>query len=540
MSRILIPTSVILFAAGCTEFELKSSTGTDGDLFGDCTPAISLSPSEINFGELKVVNGDQATQAIQIINDGDCTLNISDVRLEDDVLGVFEEGAISTPVLEPGGIASITVTFVPVTDATSNARLVFASDDPDDPTASVKLNGDGIAPKIQVSPRDYDFGSIYVGCEIIQPITIKNVGRDDLVVDNFSYLSASVDFTFNANEYTSNGSDANGRLPWTLAPDAEIDTYVTYYPLDEYDDDGFLYVYSNDPFTNGGETLVTQTGDGDILGENTDTFEQPLQAESDILFAVDKSCSMSDDIASVQSNFKAFTGTLEGLDADYRVAAIVQDSGQVYGGTPYIDQDNAEDAVDIITEMLSGPYGGATEMAFTLLYNAMGTGSGYPGSWIREDAKLNLVGVSDEPEQSTRLSWEDYVAYFQSLKEDEDDLVMHAIGGDYPSGCGGNAAYTGFYEAVAATGGIFLSICAEDWASSLTELAEQSAASLNIFDLSQVPVPETIVVEVNGAEVHRGWDYEPDGNAVVFEEDETPEGGSIIEISYVLMSDCDF
>ena len=44
---------------------------------------------------------------------------------------------------------------------------------------------------------------------------------------------------------------------------------------------------------------------------------------------------------------------------------------------------------------------------------------------------------------------------FQGLKTNPDDVVFHAIGGDYPSGCGGNDAYTGMYEASVATGGLF-------------------------------------------------------------------------------------
>ena len=42
------------------------------------------------------------------------------------------------------------------------------------------------------------------------------------------------------------------------------------------------------------------------------------------------------------------------------------------------------------------------------------------------------------------------------------------------------------------------------------------------------------VVTVNGASITRDWHYEPSGNAVVFSPDATPEGGSLIEIDYVV------
>lgn len=539
MNRSLLPLSVALLNFGCSEFDLKSAGDGDGDQSGDCAPQILLQPAEINFGQLKVVDGVSNTQSVQITNEGNCTLELDDIYLDGDTLNVYSMGSLSTPVLEPGAIASVAITFAPVTDATNEARILVESNDPDDPIAGVKLIGDGIAPLLDLSPTEYDFGRIFVGCEVIQPITITNVGRDDLLIDSFSHNTQSIDFSFDAYEYIpSTGAEANGALPWTLGPDDSVDVYISYYPLDEFDDDSYLFVYSNDPFTP--EALAQQEGDGELYGENTDIFEQPLQAETDIVFAVDKSCSMGDDIANVIANFQSYTGTLEGLDADYRVAAVVQDNGSVSGSAAYISKDNADDGIQIITEMLGGSYGGSTEMAFTLFYNAMGTGSNRPGNWVREDAKLNLVGVSDEPEQSTMFSWDGFVDHFQSLKSDPDDLVMHAIGGDYPSGCATAEPYTNFYEATVATDGLFLSICASDFASNLTELAEQSAAALNIFDLTLTPVPETIVVEVNGVPDTNGWRYEEEGNAVVFDEDNIPEGGSIVEIDYVIMSDCDF
>ncbi len=67
--------------------------------------------------------------------------------------------------------------------------------------------------------------------------------------------------------------------------------------------------------------------------------------------------------------------------------------------------------------------------------------------------------VSDEPEQSVN-PYTYYVSLFQGMKADPDDVVIHAVAGDYPGGCGSASAGTGYYEATVATGGVFLSICA--------------------------------------------------------------------------------
>jgi hypothetical protein len=300
-------------------------------------------------------------------------------------------------------------------------------------------------------------------------------------------------------------------------------------------------ISSNDPYTP--EVMAVQEGNGEIYGTNLDLFEQPLKGSTDIIFAVDKSCSMSDDITNVQNNFGTFVSTLSGLDADYQVAAVIADNGCISGDDLYIDNSFSEaDAQSSITSMITatGSYGTNTERAFMLLEATLSEASsgGCNDGLVREDATLNLVGISDEPEQSVN-SYSYYVSLFQSLKSDPDDVIMHAIGGDYPSGCGSASAYTGFYEATVATGGLFLSICATDFGAHLEALAEGSAADLNSFELTEWPVPETISVKIDGITTTIGWEYNATDNAIDFDSDYVPEGGSTIEVDYSLYGDCD-
>ena len=149
-----------------------------------------------------------------------------------------------------------------------------------------------------------------------------------------------------------------------------------------------------------------------------------------------------------------------------------------------------------------------------------------------------MVGVTDEVEQSAN-PWSYYTALFQGFKRDPDDLIMHAIAGDYPAGCGGNEPGRGWYEATVATGGLFLSICAEDWASHLEALAEGSASDLSSFELTQWPVPATVSVQIDGVPSTTGWTYNSTDNSVDFDEDHVPLGGSTIEVQYALFGDCD-
>lgn len=533
MSRFTLLLGAVGLFAGCSEYDIKQDPDYQGDLHDDAAPDIEVTPSSVVFSSLEVVEGADEVQILSIKNVGLADLHIDDFELD---VGVpaYTLGAISSVVIPPEGNAEISVTFKPETSAVVEDAVLIYSDDPDEPVVEVPLTGEGIAPAIEVSPSGYDFGTVYIGCEHSQTLTITNVGNAPLLVDSFDFTAATEELSFNDNI-----EGIGIELPWELAPSEFVEVYVNYYPLDLVNDQAWLYISSNDPYTP--VAVAFQEGDGALYGENTDVYEQPIQAATDIIFAVDKSCSMDDDIRNVESNFGVFVDTLSGLDADYHVAAVVNDDGCVLGD-PWIDNSfSAAEAEDAITTMiaLGASYGNNTERAFSLLeacLDEIGSGGCNEGL-VREDAKLNLIGVSDEVEQSTK-SWSYYVSAFQELKEDPDDVVFHAIGGDVPGGCGTNEPYTGFYEATVATGGVFLSICATDWGAHLEALAEGSAAILDTFPLTQTPVPETIVVKVDGIKAGTGWEYIEASNSVLFWGEYVPEGGSTVEISYSLIGDC--
>ena len=140
------------------------------------------------------------------------------------------------------------MTFSPKTAQVIPDKVLIESNDPETPTAEVKLRGTGIAPKIEVSDSGYDFGSPFIGCENGQPLGIKNVGNADLVVDSINVNTAASDqFNVDLNEWE------NGKLPFTISPfsssSQEVEIYVDYLPLDTISDEAYVLVNSNDPAT---------------------------------------------------------------------------------------------------------------------------------------------------------------------------------------------------------------------------------------------------------------------------------------------------
>lgn len=522
-------TLLLLTLVGCSEYDIteKSNVLTDND--DGTAPDILVDPMLVDFGAVDVQEAVNPTQLITITNEGDATLELSSVVIDGDV--AFTMSAISAVAVPPGQSTTFTVTFAPESALTYTADVVINSNDPDEAQTLVELTGSGLAPMIEVTPTVYDFGTLYIGCEQQVPITIKNVGTADLEITDINYTSYAPDLSVE-------DISATEPFPWIIAPEGTKDVYVTYNPLDDQDDEGFLSVFSNDPVQS--EAKVTQTGAGTLYGNGLDVFEQPIQGRTDIIFTLDWSGSMSDDIARVQENFSVFISSLQSLDNDYQISAVVDDDGCVNGSDVFLDSTMDESDQQSIFDTMIQQSGGAmyTEMGFTLLEAATTSAalSGCNSGMIRDDAALAMVGVTDEPEQSPNL-WSVYVSLFQSLKRDADDLVMHAVAGDYPSGCGGNEPGTGWYEATVATGGLFLSICAEDWAGHLQALAEGSSQDLSSFELTDEPVEQTIVVRIDGVTTTVGWSYDAGDNSVDFQEGYIPEGGTTVEIEYDLLPD---
>jgi hypothetical protein len=539
MRRFTLMAVVGLTAAACNEYEIKETEETLADVDQDAAPDIAVDPVSISFDDVLAYDDGSApplveTRTVTITNEGEGDLHLGEILLED-TTGPYSWSNLSAILIQPGGEATFTVEFDPNTAGEVTNKIFINSDDPDEPVVEVEIFGNGIAPVIELTPSEFNFGTLYIGCDADETFTVTNIGTADLVVSDIAFNTASEDLIHDLNEAT------NGPLPWTLSPGEEKQVTVSNIPYDEFQDIAYLMVDSNDPYTS--TVMSTIEGTGLYFGKGTDVYEQPIKGTTDIIFAVDRSCSMYDDIENVQNNFDIFVDTMDALDADYHVAATVEDNGCINGSDLYIDRDfDPADAKATITTMinLGGSYGSNTERGFMLLESCLaniGSGDCNDGL-IRDDATLNLVGVSDEPEQSVN-NYTYYISLFQSLKDDPDDVIMHAIGGDYPSGCGSASAYTGFYEATVATGGLFLSICAVDWGSHLEDLAEGSTADLSSFALTQYPVPETIEIEVDGTTTTIGWTYNPSTNSIDFDSDYVPEGGSTIVINYALFGDCD-
>jgi len=518
MSRTFLVLS--LFSFGCME-QGFSNVGDKGDGDG---PEISVTPSFLDFGELGQ-DDEAVVQTFVVESVGATDLDVSGIEIAGNDASSFTILTESLSfTLPPGTSEEIEVAFLPFGAQDQLANAVVSSDDPDDGMVQVELLGAGSVPELEITPDPLDFGITYIGCDEENYIDLANVGTDSLTIQDIEFAGANFTMT---EDYA---------LPIELQPGELTTLTVVFNPDEEADYTAELKVTSNEPM---GQRTADQTGAGQYGAEYIDSWEIPSDPPSDIIFSVDQSCSMDDDQVRLANNFSKFISELSSYSNDWQIMVVNDDNGCNNTGilTPSVSSYESK-----FSQGVKSGGGWYTEALLTVGANAVEATDGGEcnDGFLREDAMLHIIQVSDEPEQSQWTSgetWDTLVQRMIDKKGSASNVKVSAIAGDYPSGCASADAGSGYYEAVAATGGVFLSICG-DWAttSNLQQLAEASI-NQDTFELTHDAVEETIEVQVNG-DVRSTWTYDSDANEVTFTE-KIPGEGDLVDISYAAHTVCD-
>jgi hypothetical protein len=368
----------------------------------------------------------------------------------------------------------------------------------------------------------------YVGCDNNNEVELENIGTDTLEIYEITHEGDAIRMS---------GTPA---LPLVLEP-GEVETvYFNFSPVGEVSEEAVLSVLSNEPLE---LREASQLGDGEFAAEYDDSWVVPEDPPSDILFFVDQSCSMDDDQARLAANFSTFISELNTYSEDWQIIVANKDTG--CNSTSGV---LTPDVPGYISRFQSGVSDGSdgawgffyTEAGLTVTSEAIeNTDVGECNyGFMRADAMLHIIMVSDEPEQSP-MAWSHYVDKVVAKKGSAANVKFSAIAGDYPvSTCASAEPGTGYYEAVTATSGVFLSICG-DWSDPAT-LSMLAAASVqqSAFELSATPVVDSVRVFVNGSERLSGWYFDGPTNTVYFESG-IPDEGDRIRITYGGLAVCD-
>lgn len=512
----------VLLLAGlgaCSEHGLDKVG--DGTTNGD-VPEIDVLPTRLDFGVSRP--GETEIRRFTIRNEGTVgsELEIESIELEGDgVFTILEE--FQPQVLGRDDEIEVEVHFAAEDLIEYAGRAKVRSNDADEEIVYVDLVASLRTPKLQISPDPLDMGTLWLGCAAEDVVYLSNVGNEDLVVGSLSLDGAG----FALPDLPD--------LPLLIQPGDSVPLPVLFAPEVEGDFTATLTATSNEPDE---IRQATQVGVASVVPERTEVFEVPLDPPVDILFYVDQSWSMEDDANNLAENFTFFIDRLGEIAPDWQVLVAIEDDGCTR--FPILAPGTGDYETTFLTAVTQGDGGVWTEAGLTIAANALdATGAGECNEgFVRPESMVHAILVTDEAEQSPN-SWDTYVNRMQEAVGDRGRFRISAIAGDFPAGCSTpeNSASpgSGYWEAVSATGGIFLSICS-DWWTHVDSLADVTLTR-DTFWLAYPPDPETLAVNVNGR-ARTDWSYDADGNAIVFSGEYLPIEGDVVEVTYTQLLVC--
>lgn len=520
-----------LGGVGCETVEpaFDAAPETGGD--GLSEVRWSVEPSSLDFGDVPL--GMIASGAVTLTNTGGSSFTLADLEPGTEA-AVFEyrEGKL----LLPGESTTIGATWIPTATAHLRATMELTLSGAEGLVGvPIDLEGLGVAPEASLDWEDRPFGQVGTGCPASRTVIVANDGKLDLHVESLDLVATS-EFSV---EYS---GVAKLAPPWTLQPGESRTVDINFLPGDIGDALATLTLASDDPLQ---PELALELSVTVVQGpEVRDIWVVPALADVESvtgLFAVNEvvNTTYRDRFA---HSLPTFFETLQGAGVPYRVAFVHSTIGVVDGVIPYIDETlSPADATTLALAMVAGASGDNDALLETL-------NLAIPANldWLSADgvswaeSELNLVGLDDDQEQSSGNATF-YLLQYESYKTDPTDVTVHGIGGDVPTGCGSAYPFTKFADAATATGGLFLSICAEDWTRHMHSLALAFLGEgSDGFALSAVP-PDSGVgleVQVDGVPVTTGWEYDVPSNTVYLAAESRPAPGAELRIYYTIEESC--
>jgi hypothetical protein len=282
------------------------------------------------------------------------------------------------------------------------------------------------------------------------------------------------------------------------------------------------YVYIQDNYIAGSD----DTGERDPIW--VDSFTQPSISNGvDILWVIDGSGSMRNDEPKILAGISDMLANLPMLNWRLMIISMTPSESAGNVSFPLLPGDTYMDALSMFSNNVTLGF----ELGFESVYQFM-TNNSYALSWMRSDAALLVVFVSDEPEQSTSVFPSVYD--FQTWIDTQRNEVKIASIVNLPpdeSVCNGytHTIGTRYIDIANLYGGQVIDICSDDWSQGVSDATNQITLRSH-YDLSMTPLnPDHIYVFVDGIEF-TGWGYNEVENRIYFSD--IPREESLVEIAY--------
>ena len=264
-----------------------------------------------------------------------------------------------------------------------------------------------------------------------------------------------------------------------------------------------------------------------------DSFVQPLSVNGvDILWVIDTSGSMGRFNSQLLASLETMMNNLP--ESGWRLAMISNSppSAGIEAQFPLVPGDTIADAEHMFNSMHKGPYEKGFDASYEYIVN-----NSYSSTWMRADAALLVVFVSDEEEQSTTSypNVSDYTAWYSQQRPSgvfmSSIVQLDATISLCPQYSSSFAVGKRYIDATNYYNGVVVDICDPDWSTGVTD-ASQQIDPFGHWELTHIPEDDSIVVFVN-EQVFTDWTYDSANNSVNFTV--LPDGGAWVEIGYRYM-----
>ena len=456
-------------------------------------------------------------------------------------------------------------------------------------TFNANLIGSSGQAKIAILPGEVKFGLVTIGCySKTYKVCVYNTGNAPLTISDIVMQNCSPEFKL---------KNVPG-LPKAVSSGVPLCFETVYAPQDTSQDDCTVQVKSDDQ----GSSVVTVglSGQGTYDSEQTDEFTQVSGQSVDILFIIDDSSSMCDKQDRMIAAYADFVNNADVWKNDYHIGLIDLNvlnnaiMGKLNRGNPnpparYLTPqtpdgktkyqsmanmdctgdapwakggmdnatDNQESGLEAAQLALSAPMTTETGIACNADTDCTGnktlcgdpktcpyycidkTCGGWNKGFVREDAQLECIVLSDEEDQSpSAVSF--YIDFLKNIKGYYNTSMFHWHSIVGQSSGSSSCAQEGkrYNETSQQTNGLVGDICDTSFAPTMNSIGKIAFGLKVQFFLTRLADPPTVTVKVAGKQCSSGWKYDSTSNAVLFDSKNPgdacsqPQPGDLIQIHY--------
>ncbi|NUM87771.1 MAG: VWA domain-containing protein [Bdellovibrionales bacterium] len=299
-----------------------------------------------------------------------------------------------------------------------------------------------------------------------------------------------------------------------------------------------------------------------ILPDGTAVYQGNVANNKvDVLWVIDNSGSMLTKQQNLATSFDSFADVFVTKNFDFNFAIVTTDTratpvgqnGEFQGVPTVITASTPAFSNTFKTNVVVGSFGDPAAKALDAILLSLSTAhlAGANTGFLRADAHLAVVVLSDADDNDSAASVSDVVSFLDTLKPQVYDVVNRTYKRNYTANAvvvdTSNPANSAcappfedgvkFKQLAAATEGSITSICEADFSTGLTNISKSIAQAITQIPLRRTPLVETIVVKFNGAPVAQnssnGWSYVSSGNKIVFNGTAIPDNGTTINVDYI-------